>query len=105
MADDKVWRENLRRIRKMRGLTLDQLERLTGISKAQLSMLENGKRPFTQKVLSAILDELGFDFSDIFCGCAFHKRKGDSDDFDQRRIRPNHPRIIPIRTRRSRQAS
>jgi transcriptional regulator with XRE-family HTH domain len=96
MADDKRWRKNLKRARQEKGLTLDQLARLAGTTKGQISMLENGKRPFTQKLLAAIVNELGIDFADLFCGCGFYKRNSDPANFNPKSVRQS-PRIIPLR--------
>jgi transcriptional regulator with XRE-family HTH domain len=93
MADDERWRENLKRARESKGWTLDQLARLTGITKSQISMLEKGKRTFTQKTLTPIVDELGIDFADLFCGCSFNKRKTDPQDFNPHKLR-RHLKII-----------
>jgi transcriptional regulator with XRE-family HTH domain len=96
MTDDKIWRRNLKRIRKEKGLTLDQLARLANTTKSQLSMLENGQRPFTQKLLGAILNELGLDFADIFCGCSFRKRSTDPADLNHNKLRHTHQKVVSI---------
>lgn len=100
MADDQRWRDNLRKAREAMGLTLDQLARLSGKTKSQISMLEKGKRPFTQKTLSVLVDELGIDFADLFCGCSLKKRKTDPADFDPKKIRSHHNKIVNISSAR-----
>ena len=93
MADNIHWRQNLAVLRKEKGLTLEQMAKLTGLSKSYLSMLENGDRDFTQKSLSLIVDELKISFADLFCGCSRQKRHNDPPEYDPRKLR----KIIPFK--------
>lgn len=95
MADNRRWRANLKRFREEKDWTLEQLARLAGCTKSQLSMLENGRRPFTQKTLAAIIDQLGIDFSDLFCGCSLKKRRTDPAGFNPAKLRLHH-KVVPI---------
>ncbi len=48
--------ETLRRLRKERGLTLEELRRAAGLGRGQLSRIENGKQEATLSTLAKILD-------------------------------------------------
>ena len=57
----KVWQ-----LRTQRGLTLRQLEKLSGISKSQLNAIENGQANPTVYTLERIADALGVQLIELF---------------------------------------
>ena len=56
----------LRLWRKHRGMTMDQLGPLCGVSPAFLSMLERGKRDASQKTWRALANALNVSIDDLF---------------------------------------
>jgi transcriptional regulator with XRE-family HTH domain len=54
----REWREN-------RGLTMDQMEALIGLSKGSLSRIESGKTPYYQDVIEVYADTLGCTPADL----------------------------------------
>jgi len=50
---------NLKKLRNAKGLTLDQLSEMAGISKPYLSQIENGKRPLNGRRLERLAKALG----------------------------------------------
>ncbi len=56
----------LRALRESRGLTLDDLSRLTGIASSNLSQIETGKTDPRWSTIMRILDALGSDPSALF---------------------------------------
>ncbi|MCB2013509.1 MAG: helix-turn-helix transcriptional regulator [Sphingobium sp.] len=56
----------LRLWRKYRGMTMDQLGPLCGVSPAFLSMLERGKRDASQKTWRALANALNVSIDDLF---------------------------------------
>ena len=63
MQIDQKVSENLRRIRKEKGLTLDKTAELTGVSKAMLSQIERGVSSPTIARLWQIATGLNVSFS------------------------------------------
>jgi len=55
----------LRKIRQDKGLTLQQLGELVGMSHAVLSQIETGRNPSTVRTLSKIATVLGVDWVDL----------------------------------------
>jgi transcriptional regulator with XRE-family HTH domain len=58
--------EEVRRIRKARGLTQDQLSEKSGVDPASLSLIENGRRTPGIEVLQKLADGLGVEVADFF---------------------------------------
>lgn len=55
----------LRVLREARGLTLEELSRLTGIAPSNLSQIETGKTDPRWSTVMRVLDALGTDLSDL----------------------------------------
>lgn len=70
-----LWRERIKSIREGRGLSNSQLHQLSGVSKALISQLENGNRPFTQKTLEDLAKALECSLEDFFCSDTHPPRK------------------------------
>ncbi len=64
--EDKYWRENLKFLIDSSGLNQKEFEHKSGVSQSHLSLLINGKRPFTQKTLDSILKSLNKTYHDLF---------------------------------------
>lgn len=58
--------EEVRRIRKERGLTQDQLAELAEIDRASLSLIETGRRTPGIETLQKLADALGIEVADFF---------------------------------------
>src|SRR5262245_50749029 len=58
--------ETLRRLRKERRLTLEELRRAAGLGRGQLSRIENSKQEATLSTLAKILDCQGVSRRDFF---------------------------------------
>jgi transcriptional regulator with XRE-family HTH domain len=58
--------ENLKRIRKSRGLTQEEVALRSGLTQGYINQLENGKRMFTQKSLERIAKGLNISIIDFF---------------------------------------
>jgi transcriptional regulator with XRE-family HTH domain len=58
--------EEVRRIRKERGLTQDQLAELANIDRAGLSLIESGQRPPKVDTLEKLAGALGVEVADFF---------------------------------------
>ena len=67
---DQYWRNRLKKLRENAGLDQGALAIKSGVARSQISMLENGDRPFTQKTLDNILKALNCNYHDLF-----HKNK------------------------------
>ena len=52
-------RHYIKRWREYRKLTQDKLVEMTGMSKATISRIENGRSPYTQDTLEALAEALG----------------------------------------------
>jgi transcriptional regulator with XRE-family HTH domain len=57
--------ETVKRLRMERGLKLKDLSKLSGISEAQISRLENGIRPPTMRMMVRLAKPLGRDGLDL----------------------------------------
>lgn len=57
--------ERLRKLRRKRGMTLDKLSSLTGLSKGYLSRIENGKQLPAISKLQGLASALGSDISEL----------------------------------------
>lgn len=57
--------ENIRKERELRGLTLEELAELTGLSSSYLGLLERGERHPSFKVFSFLLDFFGLEPNDL----------------------------------------
>ncbi|SIE94010.1 transcriptional regulator [Mycobacteroides abscessus subsp. abscessus] len=60
--------ENLRNIRRSRGLSLDMAAEATGVSKAMLGQIERGESNPTVTTLWKIASGLQKEIRDIYCG-------------------------------------
>jgi len=58
--------ENIRNIRKSKGLSIMKLRELTGLSKSTISDLENSKSSPTAETLQKIADALGVNIEELF---------------------------------------
>lgn len=56
---NKVLADNLRRMRKARGYSQEELERRSGISRNYISAIERGLRNVTLRTLKTLADALG----------------------------------------------
>lgn len=63
---DDSWRTRLAKLREEKGLAQADLAKLSGISQGHISLLENGKRKFTQETLDKLLEALGADYNQLF---------------------------------------
>ena len=62
----EYWMIRLTKLREAKDLNKTELAKLSGVSQEQISQLENGKRPFTQKTLDKLLKALGADYDQFF---------------------------------------
>lgn len=73
---------NLRRIRTRRGLSLERLARISGVSRAMLGQIENGKSVPTIKILWKIAQSLGVTFASLIAAGGVERlvvlREGDA---------------------------
>jgi transcriptional regulator with XRE-family HTH domain len=60
--------QHIRRLRRERGMTLEQLASLAGISASHLSRLERGQTQPSFKVAAALANHLGVAPSDLLAG-------------------------------------
>ena len=60
------WRINLVKLRGIRGLSQADLALKSGVSQGQISLLETGKRTFTQETLDKLLKVLGARYDQLF---------------------------------------
>jgi len=58
--------DELRRIRKLRGLTQDELARTTGVNASSICQIEKGRRTATLYTLAALADGLDCEVRDLF---------------------------------------
>jgi DNA-binding Xre family transcriptional regulator len=56
---EKKWPTYLREWRESSGKRLDDLSRMIGLSKGQLSRVENGHQPYNQRILEGYAEALG----------------------------------------------
>lgn len=63
---DQYWRKRLTKLRKSVGMEFEDLAKKSGVARSQISMLEGGKRPFTQKTIDKLLAAMGYDYHDLF---------------------------------------
>lgn len=66
MEFPELWCVRLAELRKGRGLSQTELAEKSGVSQELISQLEHGKRPFTQKSLDLILEELDANYEQLF---------------------------------------
>ena len=60
--------ENLRRIRKAKGLTMKDLGKAVGVSESMIGMIETGKRNPGYELLLKLSEELGCSYEDLIDG-------------------------------------
>jgi len=58
--------EQIRRIRRSRGLSQDRLAELSGVDQSSLSLIETGRRTPTIDTLARLADALGVEMADFF---------------------------------------
>lgn len=96
MLDDTKWRVRLKLIREKRGLSQDDLAKLSGLSQPVISQYERGRRKFKQKTLAPILIALRVTWADIFCGCSMKlRRSSDPQDFNASSLR--HKNVVNLK--------
>ena len=64
--DNKIFGQNLRKYRKMRELSQENIAMLLGKTKATISKYENGDLIMTADDIAKVCDELGIYSSDLF---------------------------------------
>ena len=65
MIDRRI-SENLRRIRKARGMSLDTMSERTGVSKSMLGQIERGESNPTVSTIEKIAEGLKISFDELF---------------------------------------
>ncbi|MBI4714630.1 MAG: helix-turn-helix transcriptional regulator [Nitrospirae bacterium] len=88
--------ENLRRIRKERGLTQEELALMSGLSQGYINQLESGKRKFTQKTLTVIAEALGLPLIIFFAEPPATPPGWDSDPPYPSSERPNALEVLQV---------
>ena len=66
MGNPPLWSVRLKELRAGRGLSQTNLGKQCGLSQGQISLLENGKRKFTQITLDKLLKVLNADYERLF---------------------------------------
>lgn len=88
--------ENLRNFRESRGLSLDQLAELTGVSKSMLRQIEMGKSSPTIATIWKIANGLRVSFTSLFCNPTLHAEVKSFRSAPPLTAEGEHYRLFPL---------